>query len=193
MLQMVSNRLILPVIFFIVSLFIPAFTCASAIKKHPTPEGFWLIQTAVGGHDRSIVELRKDASGHINGYLVATFFVEGRPWSTSDKCVKCSYGFEGKSLENMEIITSLKKSGNDWDSLWSGGTVYNADTDKQYNLKVKQVDAGNRLQITGCMMSFGIPCKSSHWYRVDEHQLHSYLEKAKLDKKQHTRSIDRSQ
>ena len=178
----------LVVIFF--ALVNSSVLCA-AQSLNSSPVGYWLIKTAQGNHDRSIVRLEKDKSGRMNGYLVATFYVEGRPWSNSSRCVKCSYGFEGVPLRNMEIITGLTASGHDWNSVWSGGMVYNADTDKMYKLKVEQVDGGKRLKITGCLKTIHL-CKASYWHRVSSKDLSTYLDKAKSDKQKYTHSVDRS-
>lgn len=75
-------------------------------------------------------------------------------------CTKCDGAKKGKSTVGMPILWNLSPMAGGW----GGGEGYKPSAGMSFKAKsVKLVDAGNKLEVTGCKF---IICKTATWVRV---------------------------
>ncbi|RYG14126.1 MAG: DUF2147 domain-containing protein [Burkholderiales bacterium] len=116
--------------------------------------GRWKTIDDETGQAKSIVEISKAANGTYTGRIVELL----RPSKPNPVCDKCKDDRKNKPITGMEIIRGMKKDGD----AWSGGSILKPDEGKIYKSKMKLIEGGKKLEVSGCVSFF---CKSQVWVR----------------------------
>ena len=128
---------------------------AFALPAHASdPTGRWKTIDDETGQAKSIVEVDRGADGTYTGRIVELL----NPSRPNPTCDKCSDDRRGQPITGMEIIRGMRGSGNDF----SGGTILKPDEGKVYRSKMKLIDGGQKLEVSGCVAFI---CKSQVWVR----------------------------
>lgn len=187
--KMFKKMVLIPLAMVILLIsFMSATLAASEKKSNPqkvysSPVGFWLVHSNNNGSPRSVIEI-KLIDGKLQGYFDTILYVKGKPWAST--CVGCRSPYTGKKLIGMHFMEGLSPKGKTihWDTVWGPGTVFNADTNKIYSIKLQQVDQGRRLKMVGCLPNAGLFCRTSYWTRItSKKQLNSYRARGAKDLK----------
>jgi len=117
-------------------------------------EGRWKTIDDETGQAKSIVEITQGASGTLSGRIVE-LLAPSRP---NPACDKCKDDRKGKPITGMEIIRGMKPDGD----AYSGGTILKPDEGKVYKSKMKLLEGGDKLEVSGCVAFI---CKSQVWVR----------------------------
>lgn len=117
--------------------------------------GTWKTIDSDTGKEKSIVEITRTPSGVLSGRIVKLL----NPSKPNPVCDKCKDDRKNKPITGMEIIRGMKADGTD---AWSGGTILKPDEGKVYKSKMKLIDGGKKLEVSGCIAFI---CKSQTWVR----------------------------
>jgi len=118
--------------------------------------GRWRTIDDETGQAKSIVEIERNAEGLYSGRIVELF----NPSRPDPTCDKCSDDRRDQPIIGMEIIRNMRASGAVG---YSGGSILKPDEGKVYRSKMKLIENGGRLEVSGCVMVF---CRSQTWERV---------------------------
>ena len=119
-----------------------------------TAVGRWKTIDDVTGKVKSIVEIT-EVNGTLHGKVVEILQSDRGP---NPVCDKCEGANKNKPVKGMTILWGLKKDGNQW----SGGTVLDPAKGKTYKSKVKLIDGGKKLGMSGCIAFI---CREQVWVR----------------------------
>ena len=119
-----------------------------------SPVGRWKTIDDVTGKVKSIVEIT-EVNGTLQGKVVEILQSDRGP---NPVCDKCEGANKNKPVKGMTILWGLKKDGNQW----SGGTVLDPAKGKTYKSKVKLIDGGKKLGMSGCIAFI---CREQVWVR----------------------------
>ena len=119
-----------------------------------SPTGRWKTIDDETGQAKSIVEITRGSNGTFSGRIVE-LLAPSRPNPT---CDKCKDDRKDKPITGMEIIRGMKADG----ASWSGGTILKPDEGKVYKSKMKLIEGGKKLEVSGCVAFI---CKSQVWLR----------------------------
>src|SRR5688500_13992917 len=108
-----------------------------------TPVGRWKTIDDETGKVKSIVEISEASNGTLSGKVVEVLQSDRGP---NPVCDKCSGANKGKPVKGMTILWGLKQDGEGW----SGGTVLDPAKGKTYKSKLKMMDGGKKLGMSGC-------------------------------------------
>lgn len=120
-----------------------------------TPVGRWKTIDDETGKVKSIVEITQASNGTVSGKVVEVLSSDRGPNPT---CDKCSGANKDKPVKGMTILWGLKKDGEGW----SGGTVLDPAKGKTYKSKLKMIDGGKKLGMSGCVAFI---CREQVWVR----------------------------
>jgi len=133
----------------LVSLFcLPAFAADAT--------GRWRTIDDETGQAKSIVEIERDAEGVYTGKIIELF----NPSRPDPTCDQCSDDRKDQPITGMEIIRGMRVNGTD---AYSGGTILKPDEGKVYRSKMKLIDNGAKLEVSGCVLFI---CRSQTWERM---------------------------
>ncbi len=118
------------------------------------PTGRWKTIDDETGQPKSIVEIRRGGDGTYTGRIVELL----NPSRPNPTCDKCSDDRKNQPITGMEIIRGMRASGSEF----SGGTILKPDEGKVYRSKMKLIDGGQKLEVSGCIAFL---CKSQVWVR----------------------------
>ncbi|HJR72056.1 MAG TPA: DUF2147 domain-containing protein [Luteimonas sp.] len=119
-----------------------------------SPVGRWKTIDDETGKVKSIVEVT-ETNGTLQGKVVEILQSDRGP---NPVCDKCEGANKNKPVKGMTILWGLKKDGNQW----SGGTVLDPAKGKTYKSKVKLIDGGKKLGMSGCIAFI---CREQVWVR----------------------------
>ena len=119
-----------------------------------SPVGRWKTIDDETGKVKSIVEIT-ETNGTLQGKVVEILQSDRGP---NPVCDKCEGGNKNKPVKGMTILWGLKKDGDEW----NGGTVLDPAKGKTYKSKVKLIDGGKKLGMSGCIAFF---CREQVWVR----------------------------
>lgn len=119
-----------------------------------SPVGRWKTIDDETGKVKSIVEVT-EVNGTLQGKVVEILHSDRGP---NPVCDKCEGANKNKPVKGMTILWGLKKDGNQW----SGGTVLDPAKGKTYKSKVKLIDGGKKLGMSGCVAFI---CREQVWVR----------------------------
>jgi len=119
-----------------------------------SPVGRWKTIDDETGKVKSIVEVT-EVNGTLQGKVVEILHSDRGP---NPVCDKCDGANKNKPVKGMTILWGLKKDGNQW----SGGTVLDPAKGKTYKSKVKLIDGGKKLGMSGCIAFI---CREQVWVR----------------------------
>lgn len=120
-----------------------------------TPVGRWKTIDDETGKVKSIVEITQASNGTLSGKVVEVLQSDRGPNPTCDKCTGAN---KDKPVEGMTILWGLKADGDQW----SGGTVLDPAKGKTYKSKLKMIDGGKKLGMSGCITFI---CREQVWVR----------------------------
>ncbi len=120
-----------------------------------TPVGRWKTIDDETGKVKSIVEITQASNGTLSGKVVEVLQSDRGPNPTCDKCTGAN---KDKPVEGMTILWGLKADGDQW----SGGTVLDPAKGKTYKSKLKMIDGGKKLGMSGCVAFI---CREQVWVR----------------------------
>lgn len=118
-----------------------------------SPAGQWKTIDDRSGKPKSVVQITEN-SGVLTGKIVE--LLEGASEKT---CGKCEGDLKDQPLVGMKILWDLKRNGNEW----SGGKIFNPTDGGTYASKIKVLDGGDTLEVTGSWMFIK---RSQRWQRV---------------------------
>lgn len=131
-----------------------ALLSQSAFAADPAV-GEWKTIDDKTGEAKSIVKIAQAANGTLSGRIVELI----DPSRPNPTCDKCKDDRKDKPITGMEIIRGMKADGG---GEYSGGTILKPDEGKVYKSKMKLIDGGRKLEISGCIAFL---CKSQVWLR----------------------------
>lgn len=120
-----------------------------------TPVGRWKTIDDETGKVKSIVEITQASNGTLSGTVVEVLQSDRGPNPTCDKCTGAN---KDKPVKGMTILWGLKADGDQW----SGGTVLDPAKGKTYKSKLKMIDGGKKLGMSGCITFI---CREQVWVR----------------------------
>ncbi|MFC0679156.1 DUF2147 domain-containing protein [Lysobacter korlensis] len=121
-----------------------------------SPVGRWKTIDDETGKTMTITEVYSAK----NGTLAAKIVEAIDPKAAT--CTECSGAKKGKPTTGMLVLWDLKQAGNSW----GNGQGFKPSTGDSFKVKsMKLVDNGQKLEITGCKMSF--LCRTATWQRVN--------------------------
>jgi len=129
------------------------FSMSASYAADPA-EGRWKTIDDQTGQAKSVVEIKQNANGTLSGRIVELL----NPSKPNPTCDKCKDDRKDKPITGMEIIRGMKKDGD----AYAGGTILKPDEGKVYKSKMKLVDGGGKLEVSGCVAFI---CKSQVWLR----------------------------
>jgi len=118
--------------------------------------GRWRTIDDETGQAKSIVEIERSTDGVYSGKIVELF----NPSRPDPTCDKCSDDRKGQRIIGMEIIRGMRANGVD---AYSAGTILKPDEGKVYRSKMKLIENGRRLEVSGCVLFI---CRSQIWERI---------------------------
>jgi len=118
--------------------------------------GRWRTIDDETGQAKSIVEIERSAEGIYSGRIIELF----NPSRPDPTCDKCSDDRKDQPITGMEIIRNMRASGAD---AYSGGSILKPDEGKVYRSKMKLIDNGAKLEVSGCVLFI---CRSQTWERM---------------------------
>ena len=128
---------------------IPAFAWAQ-----DSAAGRWKTIDDETGKVKSIVEIT-DTGGTLRGRVVEILQSDRGP---NPACDKCKGENKGKPVKGMTILWGLKPGGEGWE----GGTILDPAKGKTYKSKMKLMDGGAKLGVSGCVAFI---CREQVWVR----------------------------
>jgi len=118
--------------------------------------GRWRTIDDQTGEAKSIVEIERNAEGIYSGRIIELF----NPSRPNPTCDQCPDDRKDQPITGMEIIRGMRANGTD---AYSGGTILKPDEGKVYRSKMKLIDNGTRLEVSGCVLFI---CRSQTWERI---------------------------
>lgn len=103
--------------------------------------GLWKSIDDKTGKPRSLIRISENA-GVLEGVIEKLI----DPKEPDPKCDKCTDERKDKPVQGMKIITGLKQDG---DGHANGGKILDPENGKVYDVKVKVVEAGKKLEVRG--------------------------------------------
>jgi len=131
-----------------------ALICLPALAADAA--GRWRTIDDETGEAKSIVEIERSADGLYSGRIVELF----NPSRPNPTCEKCSDDRKDQPVTGMEIIRNMRANGAD---AYSGGTILKPDEGKVYKSKMKLIEHGAKLEVSGCVLFI---CRSQVWERL---------------------------
>lgn len=127
-----------------------------AATAQTSPVGRWKTIDDETGKTMTITEVYPAKNGTLAAKVVEAIDAKAAT------CSKCSGARKGKPTTGMVVLWDLKPAGNGW----GNGQGFKPSTGDSFKVKsVQLVDNGQKLEITGCKMSF--LCRTATWHRAD--------------------------
>jgi uncharacterized protein (DUF2147 family) len=120
-----------------------------------SPVGKWKTISAETGKPEYIVTVY-DEGGKIFGKVTEIL----NPADKNKVCDKCPGADKGKPVMGFQVIRNLKADGDQY----TGGTICDTPNGKWYKAKLKVVDGGKKLKVSGCIAFI---CRSQTWLKAD--------------------------
>ncbi|MFC5569352.1 DUF2147 domain-containing protein [Lysobacter yangpyeongensis] len=123
--------------------------------QHAAPTGRWRTIDDDTGKPKSVVEVYLARDGSYAGKVVEILDTKDGPNPLCDKCTGSNHN---QPIKGMVILWGLKPT----DEGWGGGMVLDPERGKAYRSKLRLLDGGNRLGVSGCIAFI---CRSQEWLR----------------------------
>lgn len=141
------------------SLFIFLMSLSSLSLFASDISGKWKTIDDVTKLPKSVVEITQSSDGSYNGKIIKLFRAPTE--DQNPKCDICDGALKGQPLIGMQVITGLKKDGEEF----SGGTIFDPKNNKTYKCKLK-LD-GTNLIVRG-YIGFSLLGRSQTWQAFQE-------------------------
>ncbi len=102
--------------------------------------GKWKTMDDKTGELKSIVEISKSLDEKYNGKIIHLY---NKP--KNNNCIKCTGDLRNKPLIGLEIISNIRKEGNEY----LHGTITDPTSGKSYKCRI--IRQGNKLEVRGYM------------------------------------------
>lgn len=119
-----------------------------------SPVGSWKTIDDETGKVKSIVNISQ-AGDTLSGKVAQVLQSDRGPNPTCDKCKGAN---KNKPVEGMTILWNLKPGGDGWE----GGTILDPANGKTYKSKLKLMEGGQKLGVSGCVAFI---CREQVWVR----------------------------
>jgi uncharacterized protein (DUF2147 family) len=132
-----------------------AFLLSATVLWAQSPVGNWKTISDKTGKPASIVSIYEQ-----NGLLYGNVIELLNPAEKKNVCEKCEGAEKGKLIEGMVIIKGLKADGDQY----SGGTILDPSNGKVYKGKLKVIEGGKKLKVSGCIAFI---CVGKEWVKAE--------------------------
>lgn len=126
-----------------------------------SPEGLWKTIDDKTKVEKALVRIT-EASGVLSGKIEKRLDPAAKP---EDVCDQCSGSDKGKPILGFVIVRGVKKSTSD-DNVWSGGTITDPASGKEYKVTMSLDNGGKTMKVRGYI---GAPLlgRTQVWTRVE--------------------------
>lgn len=124
-----------------------------------SPVGRWLTTDEQTGEPRSIVVI-SERNGELTGTLEQ--LLRKPDAEQSPLCVLCQGARRNKPIVGMNILWGVSRNGDEWE----GGKILDPKTGKEYSVKLRVLDGGNKLQVRG-YLGVSLLGRTHVWERQD--------------------------
>jgi uncharacterized protein (DUF2147 family) len=140
----------------VLSILLATLVLAPVLAAHASDPavGRWRTIDDETGQAKSIVEIERKADGSYSGRIVELL----NPSRPNPVCDKCRDDRRNQPITGMEIIRGMQRDGDGF----SGGTILKPDEGKVYKSKMRLIEGGRKLEVSGCIAFI---CKSQVWLR----------------------------
>ena len=135
-----------------VSVVLGALLFATAHVWAASPVGKWKTIDDETGKAKSIIEVYEQ-----NGKILESLKPGG---GKGEVCDKCEGADKGKPIIGLVIVKNLKADGDEY----AGGTITDPTKGKTYKCKMKVIEGGKKLQVSGCISFL---CRKQIWLKAD--------------------------
>lgn len=139
----------------LVTTIIATILLSAAALWAQSPVGKWKTVSDKTGKAESIAQIYEQ-NGLIYGKLVELL----KPEDKGKVCSKCKDEDKGKPYLGLVFIKGLKADGDEY----AGGTILAPGTGKVYKAKLKVMDGGKKMKVSGCI---GFICSGQTWLKAD--------------------------
>jgi len=108
------------------------------------------------GKAKSIIEVYEQ-NGKIYGKILESLKPGG---AKGEVCDKCEGADKGKPIIGLVIVKGLTADGDQY----TGGTITDPNKGKTYKCKMKVIEGGKKLQVSGCISFL---CRKQIWLKAD--------------------------
>lgn len=123
--------------------------------------GRWKTIDDETGKPKSIVEI-SEKDGVVTGKIERLFREPSE--EQNPKCDKCSGDKKDQLIIGMQILSGLKKDG---DNKWAGGQILDPKNGKTYSCKVELIENGQKLKMRG-YIGFSLLGRTQVWQRESD-------------------------
>ncbi len=141
------------------SLGLLVFSGAMAFAAAPTPVGVWKTVDDATGKPKSLVTIWEQG-GILYGKIDK--ILDPEPDNPEQKCIHCEGSLKNKPLVGLQILSGLKKDGDQW----SGGRILDPDNGKTYKCYINVQDGGKKLKVRG-FIGFSLIGRTQYWQREE--------------------------
>ncbi len=139
----------------LVTAIMTAVLLSTTVLWAQSPVGKWKTISDKTGKAETIVTIYEQ-----NGMIYGKFIEMIDPAKKNDVCDKCKGEEKGKPIVGMIFIKDLKLDGNQY----TGGTILDPASGKVYKGKIKIIDGGKKLKVSGCIAFI---CVGQEWVKAD--------------------------
>ncbi len=140
-------------------LLLAVLTSVAVVEAQPTPAGRWKTFDDATGKAKSIVLLWEDG-GRIYGKIEKV--LNPSPDNPKQQCIHCVGALNGKPLVGLQILSGLKKDGEQW----SGGKILDPDNGKFYKCFIAVQEGGKTLKVRG-FIGISLLGRTQYWLREE--------------------------
>lgn len=128
-----------------------------AFAGNDSPVGVWKTIDDNTGQPKGLVQIT-EAGGVLTGKVIKSF----KPLEGDKQfCTACKDERKGQPIIGLEIIRGAHKAA-DKDE-WEGGKILDPENGREYTLRLKPIDGGQKLQVRGYLGPF---YRTQTWVRV---------------------------
>ncbi|HEY8587029.1 MAG TPA: DUF2147 domain-containing protein [Rhodanobacter sp.] len=138
------------------------FAAGAALAASDTPAGTWKTIDDATNQAKSIVEITEQ-NGEFQARIVKLLNRTPEAIAKDGEhpvCTECDGARKDKPIEGMTIMWGVTRNGD----TWSGGRILDPKTGKIYKVKLKLMDAGQKLDVHG-YIGFALLGRSQVWER----------------------------
>lgn len=135
-----------------------SFYSASVFSASPL-EGLWQTIDDVTGKPRSVIEIKADERGQVNGYIRKVIEIPG---VVSHKtCIHCRGDLKDQPIVGLKMMWQMVAR----DGEWTGGQILDPKSGKIYRCRLRLSEDGHDLEVRG-YIGFSWIGRSQTWHRI---------------------------
>ena len=128
---------------------------ASSAFAQMSPVGLWRNVDDKTGEAKAEIRI-VDQGGALSGRIEKTLRKDAKP-----TCEECKDERKGQPIVGLEIIRNARKAPGE--DLWEGGKILDPENGREYTLRLKPINGGQKLQVRGYIGPF---YRTQTWDRV---------------------------